>query len=201
VKGRGPWRVGDDTSLLLLDIAAGRAAPMPRPPSGYQMELAVRHGLVGLMATGSDAVLSRATLPIFARLQARQQVMERHLRRLLTSLHNANVPATVLKGPHLARSVYAEPAHRTYTDLDILVQPEDLDATLDVLRGYPSVSSIPPKTPKADKRHIPMVDESGVMFTVDLHWDLFSYSQLRGCADGAVQWAWSEARFVPDHPL
>jgi glycosyltransferase involved in cell wall biosynthesis len=45
------------------------------------------------------------------------------------------------------------------------------------------------------------VDESGVMFTVDLHWDLFSYSQLRGCADGAVDWAWSEARFEPDHPL
>jgi glycosyltransferase involved in cell wall biosynthesis len=186
---------------MLLDVAAGRARPVSRPLSGYRLELAVRHGLVGLMATGSDPLLSQGALPIFARLQARQQVMERNLRRILTSLAAAGVPATVLKGPHLAQSFYANPAHRTYTDLDILVPPRHLDAALDVLRADPSISSIPPKTPKADKRNIPVADESGVRFTVDLHWDLFSYSQLRGCAGGAVEWGWREARFDPDHPL
>jgi len=156
---------------------------------------------MGLMADSSDPLLRSTALPIFARLQARQQVMERNLRRLLVSLAAAGVRATVVKGPHLAQSVYADPAHRTYTDLDILVHPGDLAASLDVLRDDEGVSSIPPKTPKADKRNIPMSDESGVLFTVDLHWDLFSYSQLRGCADGAVEEAWQQATFHPDHPL
>ena len=46
-----------------------------------------------------------------------------------------------------------------------------------------------------------MSDPSGVGFNLDLHWDLFSYTQLRGCADGATEWAWDHARLVPDHPL
>ncbi len=201
MKGHGPWRVGDDTSLLMLDIAAGRDVEPRGPLTGHQTELAVRHGLMGLMATGPDPNLADQALPIYARLLAREQIMERHLRRLLEALTTAGIRATVLKGPHLARSVYANPAHRTYTDLDLLVPPDDLSPALEVMRADPSVSSIPPQTPKADKRNIPVADESGVVFTVDLHWDLFSYSQLRGCADGAVERAWADARFVPDHAL
>jgi glycosyltransferase involved in cell wall biosynthesis len=200
-RSRAPWRVGGPTSLLLLDLAAGRTYEHQGSLTSSQMELAVRHGLIGLIADSRESLLRDAVLPVFARLQARQQIMERHLRRLLETFAEAEIRATVLKGPHLARSAYVNPTHRTYTDLDILVRRDDLERSLEALRADPAVSSIPPQTPKADKRHIPMVDDSGVMFTVDLHWDLFSYSQLRGCADGATDWAWSEARLEPDHAL
>ena len=59
-----------------------------------------------------------------------------------------------------------------------------------------------PKRPKADKREILVVDaETGVSFSIDLHWDLFSYAQLGGVARGATDWAWDRATAVPKHPL
>ena len=127
--------------------------------------------------------------------------MGTHLRRLLESLHEAGVQATVLKGPHLARWAYANPAHRTFTDIDLLVPHGDIEAALEVIAADPSVITIPPKTPKADKRNVSMGDESGIRFTLDLHWDLFSYTQLRGCAGGGTAWAWEHAEFKAQHTL
>ena len=175
--------------------------PQSRVLTRSELELAVRHGLIGLLAESSNDNLSSAALPVFARLQSRQELMNAHLRRILTRLHTARIRATVVKGPHLALRAYENPKLRTFTDLDLLIQAEDLEATLDVLSRDAAVPHIPEKTPDADKRHIPFVDPSGVRFTLDLHWDLFSYHQLRGCADGAVDWAWAQARFDPDHAL
>ena len=124
-RSRAPWRVGGPTSLLLLDLAAGRTYEHQGSLTSSQMELAVRHGLIGLIADSRESLLRDAVLPVFARLQARQQIMERHLRRLLETFAEAEIRATVLKGPHLARSAYVNPTHRTYTDLDILVRPGD----------------------------------------------------------------------------
>ena len=188
-------------SQWLLDVAAGRPIDLARPITESDLELAVRHGLIGVMTDSANQNLRRAALPIFARLKARQKVMEHNLARILSSLHEAHIPATILKGPHLARWAYRNPDHRTYTDIDLLVPAEHVEATLEVLAADAAVSSIPPKTPKADKRNIPMSDPSGVGFNLDLHWDLFSYTQLRGCADGATDWAWEHARLVPDHLL
>jgi glycosyltransferase involved in cell wall biosynthesis len=165
------------------------------------MELAVRHGLIGLMADHENPNLHDPAVALYSRLAARQGVMAHHLRRVLTELHAAGVRATVVKGLHLAHWAYGNPSHRTTTDVDLLVPAAEVERALEVLGADEAVQVIPNKTPKADKRHIPFVDESGVRFTLDLHWDLFSYTQLRGCADGATDWAWEQATFVEDHPL
>lgn len=196
-----PWRVGDGSSRLLLDIAAGRSITLDRAPTEEETSLAARHGLLGLMADHDNQYLRSAALAPYARLAARQQVMNHHLRRVLEELHGAGVRASVLKGSHLAHWAYRNPAHRTTTDIDLLVPASDVDRALGVLEGDAAIATIPPKTPKADKRNIPMADPSGVRFTLDLHWDLFSYSQLRGSAAGATGWAWNHADFVASHPL
>jgi glycosyltransferase involved in cell wall biosynthesis len=195
------WRVGDASSRLLLDIAAGRPIELNRPLNDDEMELAVRHGLIGLMAGHDNPNLIGASIAVYARLAARHGVMRRHLRRILVSLSDAGIRATVLKGFHLAEWAYRDPAQRTTTDIDLLVPAGDVERALEVLADDEAVQAIPAKTPAADKRNVLFADSSGVRFTVDLHWDLFSYTQLRGCAAGATDWAWDHATLDQDHEL
>ncbi len=92
----------------------------------------------------------------------------------------------MLKGPAVAAR-YRDARHRPYSDIDLLVPPFQVDSALEVLAADESVVQIPSKRPKADKRDVLFEDESGVHFNIDLHWDLFSYSQLRDSAMGATQ--------------
>jgi hypothetical protein len=196
------WRVGNDSSRLILDVAAGRAVSLSLPVDEDQMMLAHGHGLLGLMADSPNAWLRDPSFPAFVRWSTRQEIMKRHLRRLLASFDLAGIPVTVLKGPYLAEFVYRKPIQRTFSDVDLLVRREDLDRALEGIREDPAVSSIPRKKPKADKREIPVIDRvTGIAFNLDLHWDLFSYTQLQGCADGATEDAWKQARGPVDTRL
>lgn len=186
------WRPADRGSRLMLDLAAGNPVTSGAITDD-EFVLGHQHGLVGLMATGADEGLRLRARPSFARLTARQDVMERHLRRVLQAFCDQDIRATVLKGPYLARFAYRDPAHRTFTDVDVLVHPSDLARALEVLGQDPAVASIPAQGPKADKRNIPMADPQGVHFTLDLHWDLYSYTQLQNAARGATESAWSRA--------
>ena len=133
----------------LLEIAAGRPIDDARAISDSDLELAVRHGLIGVMADSANDNVSQAVLPIFARLKARQNVMEHHLERILTSLHQADIPATILKGPHLAQWAYRNPDHRTYTDIDLLVPARARQSALSRYWQQTRLSpQFPPKRPK-----------------------------------------------------
>jgi glycosyltransferase involved in cell wall biosynthesis len=192
------WRTGDSLSRALLDVAASRPIEPYVHPNDEVLTLAHEHGLLGLLATNNVAEWSRVARPAFARLTARQQVMVRHLRRLLEAFHGEGIRAAILKGPQLALNTYRHSAHRTFTDIDVLVHPADLEHALKVVANDPAVPSIPKQGPKADKRNIPISDPGGVRFTLDLHWDLFSYSQLQGSAEGAIDWAWDVAEGPAD---
>ena len=195
------WSGYSASSRLLLDMAADRPIDWRVPLTDDEMTLVARHGLLGLMAHSDHPLLAEPALGPYARLAARQQAMEEVLELVLENLANAHIPATVLKGPALARWAYREPRHRTYTDVDLLIPAARVSDALDVLSEDERTVAIPAKTPKADKRNIPMASRAGVRFTLDLHWDLFSYSQLRGCASGAVDEAWSRATWDPDNAL
>lgn len=194
------WRAGDDVSRLLVDLVAGRTQTLGRALTEEELILAADHGMLGVLALSDDHVICAQALPPFARLAARGRMMGEALRIILTALNDAGIRATVLKGPHLAEWAYSLPAMRTFTDIDLLIQPQDLAAALGVLSQIPGIPAIPPKTPEADKRNIPM-SHGQVRFTIDLHWDLFSYTQLEGCAAGATREAWSNAVFAPESPL
>ncbi|MGH8923031.1 MAG: nucleotidyltransferase family protein, partial [Acidimicrobiia bacterium] len=190
------WLPGRPSSRLLTDLAGDRPLTMPE---GFILDsaLAARHGLLGLIAhCGDERLAAAARLPYF-RLKARQQVMSAHLRRLLEKLDQASIPAAVLKGPALAIK-YRVAEHRTFTDLDLLVPPAHLDSCLDLLGMDQAVEAVPPQRAQADKRDIVLVDPSGLRFSLDLHWDLFSYHQLGGRAEAATETSWAAARRVED---
>ena len=125
--------------------------------------------------------------------------MRRRLRDTLEALEGAGIRAAVIKGPAVAAE-YRLQSHRTYSDLDLLVEESSLEAALATLDEDSSIT-IPEKRPKADKRDITVKDVSGVRFNLDLHWDLFDYTQLRGVAEGAVKRLWESASHHPDSPL
>lgn len=60
--------------------------------------------------------------------------------RVLAALVSADLPAIVLKGGALRRTVYARPIERWMGDLDLLVRPDRMEALLEVLGelGYDS---------------------------------------------------------------
>jgi hypothetical protein len=76
------------------------------------------------------------------------------LRRLVDALAAAGVPALAYKGPALAVRAYGHLALRTYSDLDLLVAPEDEPAAARVLRahGYASAYAFSPAQDAAFRR-------------------------------------------------
>ena len=184
-------------SEALLALAADDDVVLgPRVPAGL-VELAQRHGLIPILAQHVEEPLVQA---IAVREAARRTVLHQHLRCVLADLHAAEVPTAVLKGPVIATR-YRNPANRTFSDLDLLVREHKVEDALEVLRQYPATVNVPEKRPRADKRDVLLRDETGISFNVDLHWDLFSYTQLRGSADGATEGAWEAATEDTDSPL
>ena len=160
------------------------------------IEAAQHHGLIGALSVNTSHPLVRA---IHVRDRARSEVMESHLRKLLIELDSVGVRATPVKGPLVAQE-YDLPEIRQFSDIDLLIEEHQLERTLEILGSYEHVSEIPPKRPKAAKRDVVLVDPSGIRFNIDVHWDLFSYTQLRGAASGATDAAWARAVRV-DHQL
>jgi len=186
--------MGDPVSRALLMLASDRGFPAGTPVTAGLIELAQRHGLIGLLVRHTHDEMAHA---IRVREQLRSERLTEHLSRLLPQLHDAGIRAAVLKGPSVAQE-YSDPTLRTFSDLDILVPRQRLDDAISVLSADKYAKDIPDKRPRADKREILFADESGVRFNVDLHWSLFSYSQLRGSATHATERAWEEASLRVD---
>ena len=190
----------DHTSRIFQDLTAGRAVGAAKPLSPALMRLAAYHGLIGAIAHSSNPIVAESAVFRYLALAGRQKAMKEHLRRILVQLDDAGIPAAVLKGPYIAES-YSQPEVRTYSDIDLLIPVSRLEEALNVLRADPAIETIPPKKPRADKRDVPIHDPSGLVFNLDLHWDLFSYTQLMGSADGATSWAWAHSTPEPGHQL
>jgi hypothetical protein len=89
------------------------------------------------------------------------------------------VPVVLLKGPAVARWLYADAPHtRSYTDVDLLVAPADVDRAADVLRrrlGYRGGSPVRLAL-AADHATTLYRERDGA--TVDLHWKLHGMEHL-----------------------
>jgi hypothetical protein len=81
-----------------------------------------------------ESHLSETKLAIAA-WQLRAEVTFKNVKEILAK---KNIKVLVLKGPHLANTVYDAPGDRPYGDLDILVSPPDFSAAADALlhNGY-----------------------------------------------------------------
>jgi hypothetical protein len=103
-----------------------------------------------LLPLAHRALADRAEVPetVRSRLRSAYAANARHalslageLRRLMDALAAAGIPALAYKGPALAVRAYGHLALRTYSDLDLLVAPEDEPAAGAVLRAHGYVSA------------------------------------------------------------
>ena len=58
-----------------------------------------------------------------------------HANRITSAFKCAAMPAQVIKGPVFARRLYQHPHDRNYTDIDILVDPDSIATTGEILSG------------------------------------------------------------------
>jgi hypothetical protein len=116
-----------------------------------------------LLPLAHRALAERADVPetVRSHLRSAYAVNARHalqlaaeLRRLMDALAAAGVRALAYKGPALAVRAYGHLALRTYSDLDLLVAPDDEPAAAAVLRahGYVSAYAFTPAQDAAFRR-------------------------------------------------
>lgn len=74
-----------------------------------------------------------------ARIQ--RQSLDAQLAQVLTALAGHHIQSLLLKGSYLAACVYPEPALRQMNDIDLLIQPQDLQATENTLLSLGYIAS------------------------------------------------------------
>lgn len=93
---------------------------------------------------------------------------------ILTSLRQHQIEVIVLKGAHLAATVYPNPALRYMNDIDLLLHPADVPAAVAVLQalGYQPAAPIDWVKHLATDHHLPRFGKPEVVAGVELHWTI-----------------------------
>jgi hypothetical protein len=133
-----------------------------------------------LLATAPDwapprfrALLSEAATAA----RRRGAVMEMLGAQLLDDLEAAGIAALPLKGATLARDLYGDPGLRLAKDIDLLVDPAELDAATAVLRrrGYrPAPRRADGELPRL---HLILEHERGELPEIEVHWRVHWYEE------------------------
>ncbi|MDQ7088873.1 MAG: nucleotidyltransferase family protein [Acidobacteriota bacterium] len=142
------------------------------------LELARDVDVLGLAARRVlDA--AEAGTPWRAELQAYLARLARHhgfffieAQRVSDALAARSIPAVVLKGVGLARTLYVKPEDRSFRDLDLLVPPEALDEALACAEGL-GYSRLRPELDALYRRHhFHLILEGPGRPRLELHWAL-----------------------------
>lgn len=110
---------------------------------------------------------------VYARTVASNLKLYRQLGQVLTTMQAAGIPTLLLKGAHLAQTVYGDIGLRAMSDLDLLVTEADLPRAHQLLLalGYR-----PPTTISSTFHHLPELSKPGA-FPIDLHWTIMPIRQ------------------------
>ncbi len=118
-----------------LDGKGGNAAALSPAAWSCVAEQAVQQKIGALayhrVANGPEGALvpdpvRNRLRTLYALGQLRNTLLLRDAGQVIDVLHAAGIPVMVLKGLHLATQVYAEPALRTMSDIDVMVHERDL---------------------------------------------------------------------------
>lgn len=101
---------------------------------------------------------------------ARTLLAGRQIGAVTGALREVGIPAILLKGPALARTVYPDPTLRQSSDIDLIVLPQDITAAEDVLErlGYRCPAKVFHICPCADHHEKFFPKAHG--FRLQLHW-------------------------------
>lgn len=92
---------------------------------------------------------------------------------MLETLRSEGIPVIVLKGVHLACTVYERTEHRQMQDVDLLVSAPDLQRTADVFEGlgYAATEVFQVEQVLTRSQHLPAFTRHGSI-PVEVHWNL-----------------------------
>jgi hypothetical protein len=98
--------------------------------------------------------------------------------RLMAALADAGICSAPLKGPLLGEAIYGDPGRRLSGDIDLLVSPEQLNAAVEVVRGF----GYGAPREHVDGRGLPLLHfalahERGELPPVELHWRVHWYER------------------------
>jgi hypothetical protein len=140
------------------------------------------HGLAPLLYVHAQAAevqlppaVKRKLQGLYLRHRHANQVRTGVLRDILSAYAAAGIPALVLKGAALCRTVYPEPGLRPMSDLDILVREGDLWRAQSLLTGLGFDAPLP-AGPAVAHRHLAIAARQveGLSVQVEIHHKLLS---------------------------
>jgi len=156
--------------------------PLSEPQWALLANEAARHHLPGLtyraLADGRSA--GAIPVPVRERLRrayvagaVRNALLFRETAQTAAALRSAGIPVMLLKGLHLARFVYPEPALRTMADADLMVPRDQLARAEQVLldRGYGPVPRPEIEPFCTWSNHLAKLEKAGAA-DVELHWTI-----------------------------
>jgi hypothetical protein len=99
-------------------------------------------------------------------------ILSDELTKILSAFNQRGIPVISLKGIALAEMLYENPALRTMSDMDILVQPDDLKRASSLLieMGYKQMTS--PVYQAHPFHGAPYYKQTTFPIFIELHWDL-----------------------------
>jgi hypothetical protein len=184
-----------------LLAAALRERPAPMPPRGEWdafAQAARDHGVLPLVhaagvASRWDAELVAAMRPSAAAEAALAILNERELRRILETLASHGVTPLLIKGAHLAYTVYPSPDYRPRLDSDLLIGARDRETVARSLiaDGYQPMAHVTGDVAFGQMQY-ERTDASGAAHTLDVHWrianpqafaDRLTYDELKRFAE------------------
>jgi hypothetical protein len=146
------------------------------------IEQARLHGLTPVLYWQIKKIPGQLTLPAprllelrtnFLNSAARNMLLYRELATILGALQGQGIPAILLKGLHLAKLVYPEPALRPMADIDLLLHKDDLSRAAQILQelGYSAGREFDLGREARKHQHIPPFYQPGKA-PVELHWTI-----------------------------
>ena len=161
----------------------------------YLIKMAVRHSVMPLLYQRLKAYSKEIPEDILTQLQShfhanagRNIFLVNKLLKLLNLFEAHEIPAIPYKGPVIAASVYGSIFHRQFSDLDILVRPQDVPKAgkLLISKGYQLKQSF-------DREQTFQHEESQV--SIDLHW-AFTPEEFP-CRAESFEALWQRLETVP----
>jgi hypothetical protein len=109
----------------------------------------------------------------FLNSAARSLLLYRELAAIVSALQPQGIPVILLKGLHLAKLVYPEPALRHMADIDLLLRLDDLPKAVQTLQemGYSAGREFKVGREVTRHQHIPPLYQPGKA-PVELHWTI-----------------------------
>jgi|1185.fasta_scaffold03418_3 hypothetical protein len=132
-------------------------------------------------------------------LDAKQRMLrlEQRLQESLAALHDAGISVTLLKGAAIGLGVYCAMAERMMSDIDLLVDAEQVLDARDVLKrvGWVMDASLPGDESYAGHHHLPpLLDVSGTDCRLELHTAILPTAHPFDLPHRAIQGASRELR-------